>query len=189
MPKYCTECGAELSPKAMYCPACEARVWDVEPLREWDNYRGLFFPQWAGGYKAVLRCPRCHNILRRGARVGPPLAICSNCGTQLHTNLEQWGEIPENRKIEIRIAEALFPSSIPYPFLFARLWFFYALCFVCAASTIFQPNALQNLDLIVPMCLTVLAIPVVFVAIQHARLQRMIRESEEYAQSGKIPIW
>jgi hypothetical protein len=188
MPKYCTECGAELSRKAMYCPACEARVWDVEPASEWDDYAG-FFARWAGGYRAALRCPRCHHILKRGARVGPPLVICRNCGVTLHTNLEQWGDLSEDRRIRIRLAETFSPSWIPNPRLYIMLWFFYALCFICALRPIFEPNALQYLNLIVLTCSIVLAIPIVFLAIQHARLQRMIRESEDYAQSGKIPIW
>lgn len=75
----CTKCGAEISPRAKYCPNCGAVQGEVCPkCKAPISKNAKFCPECGASLKTEKTCPKC------GANMGATKKFCSECGEKLN---------------------------------------------------------------------------------------------------------
>lgn len=109
-------------------------------------------------------CPECGSRLRLGwPRIGAAQVKCGYCGAVIQSGLVQWENCSTERKLLLVIGELFFPSI--YPAKGINLFPMYFLLTPALWFFIFP----------VPLLIF--------------RINKMIKESNEYSHNGIVPTW
>jgi hypothetical protein len=145
---------------------------------------------------ATLTCPYCQALLKRGKpRFGPDAIKCGNCAREIKTGLSPWLKFSPRDRFFLGLGELFAPSR--WGTVLTALLLELVICpatvivFACPglfihaiASAIFSDMAAT---IIVSIIFSIL--PLGLLALSFSRLTRMIKESNEYSQTGLPPSW
>lgn len=131
-----------------------------------------------------VRCGQCGQIMRRGIpRFGPGEVICGNCGALNRTGLEGWSDLFLPRKLWLAFLEIVTPSRFGktcYTFLVLNM-----ISWILLGASLFMFVVGS------PVCgwITLGVYLFCFYGLAIYRLIRIIRESNEYTETRRPPVW
>jgi hypothetical protein len=143
---------------------------------------------------AVSKCPYCGNAVMAGhRRFGPKQVQCYSCKQIMDTDLTPWKNLSAKRKLFAALAELILPSwNLPAKAFLGNLlaWCFVSITIGGLGSIFIVAYGYSSSWYDLAMNLNNIAAPIIgFLFVPGQRLFRMIRESNQYSQTGIPPIW